>query len=104
MSLHVWITYKLNSPRLDRQGMDNNNEFVEPISFVKFIDGMRIDVCLARTRFHLDVEIQHTILCRHHLAVIGLQFLRVFYTTESPFGRYVLMINKRVLVWLQRSS
>ena len=56
VSFHLLLLQECSSSCLNRQCRYGNDELVESATLVQFEHGSGIDVCLARTRLHLDIE------------------------------------------------
>ena len=56
MALHLLFLQESSSSCLNRQGRNGNNELVESTTLMQLKHGSGIDVCLASTCLHLDIE------------------------------------------------
>ena len=97
MPLHVGVADELHRTRLDGQRVYHNDELIEAITLMQLVHGVGIDVCLSRTRLHLDVEVQCPVLWVNHLVIVRTHFFLIRNVADGEVQLRILIIGHRIL-------
>ena len=97
MPLHVGVADELHRTRLDGQRVYHDDELIEAITLMQLVHGVGIDVCLSRTGFHLNVQVQRAVFGVNHLVIVRTHIFLIRNVADGEVQLRILIIGHRIL-------